>query len=151
MSDLYRTEIKRSRRKLHMKLPIPPSVNKIHYTDKRGVRRLTAASERYIRDVRALSRLFVEEQEWEKKTDATWLYMDMVFFFPDRRIRDSHNCLKILLDALEGIVFQNDYYVVPRIQSVEYSPSDPRVEVLFTDQTEVERQKHLLTFSKVVK
>lgn len=86
----------------------------------------------------------MEQQDWKKAELAEWLYIDMVFYFPDKRIRDSHNCLKILMDAIEGIVFQNDYYVLPRIQGVELDRGNPRVELSITYQTQKERQKHLL-------
>lgn len=147
--DLKR-DISSDGRTLNLVYPIPPSVNKIHYTTKGGGRRLTGTSEKYIRDVRALTRQLIEEQQWELKFDNTWYYMDMVFYFPDRRIRDSHNCLKILLDALEGYVFNNDYMVCPRILSVEYDKEYPRVEVIFREQSEQDRQNHLQLFSELV-
>lgn len=146
MQDLKRTEVKRKTRELFITLPVPPSVNAIYYNTRRGGRRLTSKAEKYIRDVRALTNMFVDDNKWCKKTDHTWLYMDMVFYFPDKRTRDSHNCLKILLDALEGIVFQNDMYVMPRINSVEFDKDNPRVEILFYDQTTSERNKQLKTF-----
>jgi crossover junction endodeoxyribonuclease RusA len=143
MDDLKRTEVKRKTRALKMTLPVPPSVNSIYYNTRGGGRRLKASAERYIRDTRALTHMFVEDQGWEKKTDATWIYIDMVFYFPDKRIRDSHNCLKILLDAIEGIVFQNDYYIMPRIHSVEYDKQNPRVEMKIVDQTKAERLRNI--------
>ena len=143
MKDLNRIEIERKHQKLNLKLPIPPSVNKIHYTDKKGVRRLTSESERYIRDTRALARMVAEEQGWEKVTDATWYYLDLQFYFPDKRIRDSHNCLKILLDALEGVLFHNDYFVLPRIQIVELDKANPRLELCLHPQTVSERSNLL--------
>lgn len=62
---------------------------------------------------------------------------------PDRRIRDSHNMLKLLLDVMEGIVYKNDYYVCPRIQSVEYDKKNPRIELCLTPQTNSARTKAL--------
>ena len=139
MEDLNRIEIKRKNKYFNLTIPIPPSVNKIHYTDKKGVRRLTSESEKYIRDVRALARMYADEQGWEKSTDATWYYLDLFFYFPDKRIRDSHNCLKILLDALESVLFHNDYFILPRIQTVELDKSNPRLELTLHPQTTKER------------
>jgi crossover junction endodeoxyribonuclease RusA len=139
--DVKRKEVIRKTRVLHCTLPVPPSVNNIYYNTKGGGRRLKAFAEHYIRDVRALANMYVDDQKWEKKTDATWLYCDMVFYFSDRRRRDSHNCLKLLMDALETVIFQDDYYVLPRIQSVEYDKENPRVEIKFFDQTKSERFK----------
>ena len=145
MEDLNRIEIKRKNKKFSLILPIPPSVNKIHYTDRKGVRRLTSESEKYIRDVRALTRMKAEEQGWEKTNDATWYYLDLMFYFPDKRIRDSHNCLKILLDALESVLFHNDYFILPRIQVVELDKANPRLELCLHPQTVSERSNLLQT------
>ena len=57
----------------------------------------------------------------------------MWFFMPDKRKRDSHNTLKILLDAMEGFVYENDFYVMPRIQEVAYDKENPRVEIEFSE------------------
>src|SRR5690554_6704516 len=69
MEDLKRKVVKRKTRQLKMTLPIPPSVNSIYYNTRGGGRRLKAGAERYIRDVRALCNLFVEEQGWEKRSE----------------------------------------------------------------------------------
>lgn len=143
MEDLLRTEIKRSQRRLFLTLPIPPSVNSIYYNTKGGGRRLTSKAEKYIRDVRAFCRASAEDNDWKFAEKGDWLYMDMVFYFPDKRTRDSHNCLKVLIDAIEGVLFQNDMYVLPRINSVEFDKENPRVEILFYDQTKAERTKQL--------
>src|SRR5690554_1078907 len=42
---------------------------------------------------------------------------------------------------MESIVFQNDYFVLPRIMSVELCRDNPRVEIKVYDQTESERLK----------
>ena len=95
----------------------------------------------YIRDSRAIINQAIEEQRWIKQDKATWYYIDLTFFMPDRRIRDSHNCLKLLLDVMQGIVFDNDYYAMPRIQSVEYDKENPRLEVCVFAQSENARDK----------
>jgi Holliday junction resolvase RusA-like endonuclease len=92
----------------------------------------------------------VEEQRWGKPERTEWLYVDLVFYMPDRKIRDSHNCLKILLDVLQGTVFVNDYFCLPRIQSVEYDKENPRVEVLITHQTKTQREKGIKTTTSVL-
>jgi crossover junction endodeoxyribonuclease RusA len=129
---------------LRLSLPVPPSVNAIYYNTRGGGRRLTKKAEFYVRDSRALMNVAVEESHWVIPEKYVWLYVDMVYYFPDRRIRDSHNCLKILLDAMQGIIFQNDYVVLPRIHAVEYDKSFPRVDIKVTRQTESERERGLL-------
>lgn len=124
---------------LAMNLPVPPSVNSMYVNTRGGGKRLSAKAERYVRDSRALINLAVSEQSWTKPNRSVWLYIDMVFYFDDRRIRDSHNCLKLLLDVMQGIVYMNDYFVLPRIQSVEYDKGNPRVEVRIYPQSELSR------------
>lgn len=139
MDDVFRKERKASNKKLHLSLPIPPSVNAI-YTMKR---QYTAKARDYIRRARALINLAIDEQYWGVPQREEWLYVDMVFYMPDRKIRDSHNCLKLLMDVMQDVVYVNDYFVLPRIQSVEYDKEYPRVEVLVTHQTKNQRDKGL--------
>jgi len=129
---------------------VPPSVNAIYYNTRGGGRRLTKVAEHYIRDARALINEAIYDQSWEMQKKGVWLYIDLVFYFPDRRRRDSHNCLKVLLDTLESIVYQDDMYVMPRIQSVEYDKEDPRVEMRVTAQSRNNREKGLLATQLVL-
>lgn len=71
----------------------------------------------------------MHKQGWQKDKKHVWFYVDMDFYFADRRIRDSHNTLKILMDALQGIYFDNDYYCMTRINSVRFDKFNPRVEI----------------------
>lgn len=144
-NDLYRDKPKNPNKFLKLCLPLPPSVNSLHMNTKNGGRRLTKRAEHYIRDSRALINQAIEEQKWLKQPKNTWFYIDLVFFMPDRRVRDSHNMLKLLLDVMQGIVYDNDYYVMPRIQSVEFDLRNPRVEAHITPQTENNRDKGLKT------
>lgn len=143
IEDLPRKKPRNVNKTLKLALPVPPSVNAIYYNTRGGGRRLTKKAEHYIRDVRALTNQAIDDQHWSKQEKGIWLYMDMVFYFPDRRRRDSHNCLKVLLDALESIVYVDDMYVMPRIQSVEYDKDNPRVEISVVQQTKNNREKGL--------
>ncbi len=141
--DLKRAKPKHPNKKLRITLPLPPSVNNMYVNTRGGGRRLSKKSEDYIRRSRGLINLAIEEQRWIKQNDSTWYYVDLVFFMPDRRIRDSHNMLKLLLDVMQGIVYSNDYYAMPRIQSVEYDTENPRVEVSVIPQSKSNRDKGL--------
>lgn len=115
----------------------------MYFNTRNGGKRLTTKAENYIRNSRALINVAIEEQNWVKQTPSTWFYMDLIFFMPDRKIRDSHNMLKLLLDVMEGIVYNNDYYVCPRIQSVEYDKDNPRIELCISPQRNSARVKAL--------
>ena len=140
VKDLVRVKPKHPKQTLHLTLPVPPSNNAIYYNVRGGGRRLTARAQNYIRDSRASINDQLVRTKWVKPGIGEWMYLDLAFYFPDKRIRDSHNCLKILMDVLETIVYDNDYNVMPRIQFVEYDKENPRVEMYFTYQT-TEREK----------
>lgn len=143
ITDLFREEPYQLNKKLSISLPVPPSVNHMYVNTRGGGKRLTKKAENYIRDSRSLINLAVEEQNWTQGKKNTWYYADVIFFMPDRRVRDSHNALKILLDVMQGAVYKNDYYCMPRIQSVEYDPTNPRVEVRISKQCTSQRDKAL--------
>lgn len=142
-SGIFRDVAIAKNKTLHVSLPVPPSVNSIYYNTRGGGRKLTKKAEYYIRDARALVALAMDEQHWMMPDKYTWLYVDMVYYFPDRRIRDSHNCLKVLMDAMQGYVFYNDYTALPRIHGVEYDKENPRVDIVVSYQTEKQREKGL--------
>ena len=60
--------------------------------------------------------------------------MDLYYYFPDKMRRDSHNTLKILTDCLEGLLYSDDYYLLPRIQYVCLDRKNPRLEVIYYPQ-----------------
>lgn len=143
--DLYRKKPKHPNKRLKLSLPVPPSINAMYVGKRGGGKILSKKSKNYVRDARALINVAIEEQRWVMPDRHVWLYIDMVFYFPDRRVRDSHNCLKLLLDVMEGYLYENDCFVLPRIQSVEYDKDNPRVDMLITPQTDVLRAKGLKT------
>lgn len=138
--DLYRQRSRSPERTLSLALGVPPSVNTMYHNTRRGGRVLTKTARKYIRDSKALINLAIEEQGWNMQGKYVWFHVDMVFYFPDRRVRDASNCLKILLDVMEGNVYENDYTVLPRVQSVELDTENPRVEVTVKPQTSSERK-----------
>lgn len=142
-SDLFRDKPQYPNKRLIISLPLPPSINHMYYNTRGGGKRLTKRAEDYIRDSRALINLAIEEQNWIKQKPYTWYYIDLIFFMPDRRVRDSHNMLKLLLDVMQGVVYENDYCVMPRIQAVEYDIENPRVEVCVIPQSTSTRNKGL--------
>lgn len=141
VEDLFRDKPTNPNKRLFLSLPIPPSVNHLYYNTKFGGKRLTQTAENYIKTARAKINQEVEDQKWTKQSKATWYYIDIVVYMPDRKIRDSHNMLKLLLDVMQGIVFDNDYYAMPRIQAVEYDKENPRLELCVTVQNNTSRQK----------
>lgn len=139
--DVYRDVPKNVNKTLRLTLPLPPSVNHMHIMKRNGSRILTKTAQNYIKQAKALINLAIDEQKWLKQEYAVWMYMDAVVYMPDRRIRDSHNLLKLLIDVMQGEVFSNDYYLMPRIQGVEFDAEYPRIEIRISTQSERDREK----------
>ncbi len=146
-NDLYRSEPKFPKQKLRLTLPLPLSVNHMYYNTRYGGKRLKKEAEDYIRTATSITLAAMEDEMWKMQKDATWYYMDLLFYMPDRKTRDNHNMLKLLLDTLEGCAYHNDYYVMPNILGVEYDKENPRVEVILRPQTEKDREKAIKMFS----
>lgn len=140
-NDLYRDEPAYPRKKLKVILPIAPSINHMYYHKRNGAKSLTATAKRYILESTALIREAIEEQIWMIDNRDVWYYLDIIVYMPDRKIRDSHNMLKLMLDVFQDIAFRNDYFVMPRIQGVEFDKEDPRIDVILRPQRESDRKK----------
>lgn len=54
----------------------------------------------------------------------------LYFFFPNRRKKDTHNTLKVLMDSLEGILYEDDYWALPRIMDFDVDKNNPRLEIV---------------------
>lgn len=132
--DLNRDAPKYPFQTLTMSIPIPPSVNHMYIHKKNGSKILTKNVKKYIKELQTICKKSKKEQGWKTDKKYVWYVMDLYFYFPDKRKRDSHNCLKLLLDCLEGLLFENDYYILPRIQYVTLDRDNPRVEVVFYPQ-----------------
>lgn len=131
IDDLKRDKPKYPNREISFNIPITPSVNHMYIPTKSGKKILNATAKKYIRDVQNIVRNEMKASKWQTDNDNVWYHMDLYFYFQDKRIRDSHNCIKLLTDTLEGLLFKNDYFVMPRIQHVELDKKNPRIEVIF--------------------
>lgn len=128
--DLNRDIPKYPNQELSLVLKVPPSVNHMYQNAGRG-RRLTKQAKEYILDAQNKCKKAMKEQKWKRDKEHVWFVMDLYFYFPDKRRRDSHNTLKLLTDSLEGLLFYDDYYLLPRIQHVCLDRDNPRLEIIF--------------------
>src|SRR3972149_3737299 len=110
---------------IRLTLPLPPSVNHSHITTKSGKR---IRSKDTIRFMWIVFDIINQKRDYHGVLKGK-LIMDLWFYFPDKRRRDTHNCLKILLDSLEGIIYEDDKMVLPRIQDFQVDKKNPRVEI----------------------
>lgn len=131
VEDLEREPPQYPNQVLKVTLPIPPSVNHIYQNVGRGARRLTTEAVKYIKTAQDIAKKQIRKQGWKKDNRAVWSVMDLYFYFPDKRRRDSHNCLKLLTDCMEGLLFHDDYFLLPRIQDVQLDRENPRLEIVY--------------------
>lgn len=141
IDDVVRVKAKSMGKKIYLTLPLPVSINHMYVNTRFGAKRLTSKAQRYTLDARALINQYMEEQKWECIDEKVWMYVDCVFYFSDRRIRDASNLTKLLLDVMQGYIYKNDYTALPRIHSVEYDKSNPRVEVCVSVQDKTQRER----------
>jgi len=56
-------------------------------------------------------------------------YMSIKVYFGDKRKRDVQGHLKTLIDAFEGILYENDSQIVKLYAEKHYDKEEPRVEI----------------------
>lgn len=54
----------------------------------------------------------------------------LYFYFPNKRKKDTHNTLKVLMDAFQGILYEDDYWALPRIMDFEIDRDNPRLDLV---------------------
>ena len=127
-NDLYRLQPERPHATLKVIVPLAPSVNHA-YKFVRGKRFMTQQAKQYIALVHQLVVGTRANQSYMPEKEGVWLVCETTYYYPDRRQRDSHNMIKILMDALEGVAFVNDRYVLIQEQDVFYDKENPRIEL----------------------
>lgn len=131
--DLNRDVPKYPNQMLTLTLPVPLSVNHMYINAGRG-KRLSRDATNYIKTAQDICKKAIKEQGWKKDREHVWYVMELYYYFPDKLRRDSHNTLKLLTDCLEGLLYSDDYYLLPRIEYVTLDRTNPRLEVIFYPQ-----------------
>ena len=120
---------KNPNQEIHLVLPFPVSVNSMYYASTRR-QVLTKKAKQWFHTAQYITKQEVVKQGWEMDTGSVWYSCEIRFYMKDLVKKDSHNYLKLMLDALEGLVYHNDYFVIPRILTVELDRKRPRVELV---------------------
>jgi len=106
-------------REIHLTLPIPPSANK-YWIYARGRVRTSPEAKAYKDAVRLLTPKYIIEGR---------VAVNVSVFRPAKR-GDLDNFLKVMLDSLEGVLYNNDRQIT-EIHAFRYDDKDnPRVELL---------------------
>lgn len=127
--ELERDKPKKPKQILTLTLPMPISVNSMYLASTRR-QVLTKKAKQWYATAQYIAKCECEKQGWEMDNGNVWYIAEIDFYFKDKIKKDSHNYLKLMLDALEGIIYNNDYFVKPRIGIVELDRKRPRVELI---------------------
>jgi hypothetical protein len=114
---------------IKLTLDIPPSINHCYMNLRGGGKRLTKDAEKWVQKARASTLAQLEDQGFKKDKKDVWWVIEMVYYFPDLRIRDASNCIKVLLDTIENTFFHNDYFALPQIKGCYLDRENPRLEI----------------------
>ena len=69
-------------------------------------------------------------KQYKRKVMSTNCDMEATFFFKDKRRRDIDNYNKIVLDSLEGIVYEDDKQIQKLTIEKKISADNPRIEII---------------------
>ena len=105
-----------------------PSVNHAYFTTKQGKRILTAKAKQWIAQVQAIATEEVQKQNWSI-TSGQKVIVEILTYWPDNRRRDCNNGAKLTFDALEGIIYDDDKWTLPRYIDFFVDKSNPRLEL----------------------
>ena len=126
--DLKRVKPKYPKQELNVIIPLAVSVNHL-YKFVKGKRFMTKQGEKYMKDVFQITSHAINIQNYNLEQEGVWLVAELRFYYPDKRRRDCHNQHKLIMDALEGVAFHDDRWVMVRDMYVGLDRDFPRVEV----------------------
>jgi Holliday junction resolvase RusA-like endonuclease len=125
---------------LKLVLPLPVSLNQLYinkYSYNPKTKRSEPTGARILSKAGMMSKKLIQKAANKQITKQTWdyewtknnfLYMDATIYF-NRTNRDDNNIYKLLCDALEKIVYDNDSRILIRTQRIYYTTTEPRVEL----------------------
>ena len=106
---------------------IPPSVNHAYANNGKGGRVLKGAAKEWIEDAGNIAKAAKREQGWIY-SQGVKLVMELWAFWPNYRRRDIHNLHKLIADAFEGLLYEDDKWVLIRDMDFDVDRKNPRVE-----------------------
>lgn len=108
--------------KYQVKLQLPPSSNHIYvrgrYLNKRASEWMAQARDKCL----------AATGDWSCQIDRK-VVVELVVYWPDNRRRDCHNLHKLLADVLEGIVVNDDRWMLLRDMDFSIDREEPRIEI----------------------
>ncbi|MED1953965.1 RusA family crossover junction endodeoxyribonuclease [Brevibacillus centrosporus] len=118
-------------KQLHLVIPgNPPSVNHVYRNVKVNLRITTLDGQKWRQNVQRIAAIAITQQGWEKSAEEK-LVAEVMVYWSTKRKRDVENVGKLLWDALEGYVYENDQWLLPRYMDFQVDRQNPRVEIRF--------------------
>ncbi len=87
------------------------------------------ATKQYMRDARWVAIDWRNKTGWRIPDKHEKIIVRIWIFWPNARRRDADNAMKILLDSLTGVLYDDDRQVMPRVMDMRIDRENPRVEV----------------------
>ena len=98
---------------------LPPSVNHYFKRSKNGRLYLDAEARAFVELAKVCAKQAAKRARWKVLPAGNFFYLVIGFEFANRRFADPNNMLKILIDALQGILFENDKWCLPMVAKAE--------------------------------
>lgn len=83
----------------------------------------------WTREAQFLATAWRRRARW-RPTHGKKVIVDWWVFWETTRTHDPSNLEKVMFDALEGILYDNDKWVLPRCQDFALDRKNPRVELV---------------------
>jgi len=103
---------------------LPPSVNHYFKRSRNGRLYLDAEARAFVEMAQLIAKQAAKKARYKIIPAGNFFYLVIGFEFKNRRFADPNNMLKILIDALEGIVFENDKWLLPLVTSAKITGKD---------------------------
>lgn len=117
--------------KLKIVVPVPPSVNACYQNCKAAGRRgrvLTEAARNWKLLAGYAAKAAARSAGWEIAPKGIKVVLEIYAFWPDGRRHDMNNSHKLLCDAWEGILYEDDCSVLTRDMDFSIDRKRPRLE-----------------------
>lgn len=110
-------------------LPLPPSVNSAYRNISINRRVRTPATQQYMNAAGWAATAWARKAGWTLSPKGQKVVLRLWYWWPDKARRDTHNREKVLLDALEGVLYEDDCNVLVQEQDYQIDRANPRVEI----------------------
>jgi len=93
------------------------------------MRVLNANAQKFRRDAAYLALCWRQATGWQMPQLGTKVVLRLWYFWPSNRRMDTHNREKVLLDALEGVLYPEDRWVLIQEMDFAVDRRNPRLEI----------------------